>query len=141
MGMLDSEGFNEIGQFIFRERGNRSISQIAREGNISEPALRRLMRSKLDQLPPAMMMQGIADGLGMPLAYVHDVALDACGVDLGREYNRHQQAVADAMTEIPVNIQRVLSEHLPRLFADIAEMCGGNEQETDGAIDGTRENV
>lgn len=130
--MVDNRGTvgpdgNELGQYVYSHRGRRSLNQIARDGGMSVSALHRLIKSPLTSLPPARSLQSLADGLGVDLVEIQQVAMRACGVEVPTNLSNREQAVIRFFRTFNDNdqaalfdIMRTSGEHLRKLRNEIA---------------------
>ncbi|MFD8733611.1 helix-turn-helix domain-containing protein [Streptomyces sp. NPDC059618] len=68
------------------EQRGWSYGDVARGGGISRSTVHHLATSeRLAQMPQQSTLEGLAKGLGIPVAPVHRAAAEACGVNLYRE--------------------------------------------------------
>lgn len=103
--------YNLLGRFILQERQALSLKAIARRGGIDYLKLIRLMKVvPLTTLPPAEMLQGIADGLECPLARVQRIAMEASGhAVVSANLTDEQQSVVDAMAKMTPSQQKAIA--------------------------------
>lgn len=116
MPTIRTDSYNALGQYVLRERGDMSLRQVARRGNIDNVKLSRWLRKDLsERMPPPDVVQAIADGLGRPLSAVQQVALRAAGQSSPTLLNDEQQTVVGAMSQLDERWQRAISDVVLRL--------------------------
>lgn len=115
------ENYNELGQWVLREKGPLSVAQIAERGGISDVTLGRWLRKKpLTNLPPAHVIQALADGMGRPLAAVRQVAARSAGQAAPSMLNDEQQTVVAAMSQMDQYWQRAVVDIVLRLTEEVS---------------------
>jgi hypothetical protein len=89
---------------------------------MSVSALHRLIKSPLTSLPPAKSLQALADGLGVDLVVVQQIAMRACGVEVPTDLSNREQAVIRFFRTFNDNdqaalfdIMRTAGEHMRKL--------------------------
>jgi transcriptional regulator with XRE-family HTH domain len=116
----DPDRYNEFGRYVWREKGDTSLNQLAARGGISAVQLGRWMRKVPFRNPPPELLQGLARGLGRPYDSVRIAAMKAAGqVPLAR-LTDPQQITADAMSGLDEFWQRMIADVVLRLREEIS---------------------
>ena len=120
MPKADPERYNAFGAYIWREKGDTSLNQVAERGDISAVTLGRWMRKSPFRNPPPDLLQGLARGLGRPLASVQHAAMKAAGqVPLAR-LTDPQQVTVDAIAGLDEPWQRTIADVVLRVCEEIS---------------------
>jgi transcriptional regulator with XRE-family HTH domain len=99
------------------ERQGISRRQMAARGGLSPERIAYYMgpRWPRDKMPATSVLQGIADGLRIPLARVQAAALETTGGGRLGGLTADQQTVVDAMSSLSPRYQRALADVVLRL--------------------------
>ncbi|MFI1565095.1 helix-turn-helix domain-containing protein [Streptomyces sp. NPDC020490] len=110
-----------------------SYSDVARRGGISRSTVHHLATSeRLAQMPQQTTLEGLAKGLGVPVAPVHRAAAEACGVNL---YFEDTPGITDPEVAILIaSVQKLSStdrRHVSVLVESLLRSAAEDEVDAD----------
>lgn len=105
------------------DRQGISRAQMAERAGVASSTLAYYVagRWKGHTMPPARVLQAVADGLRIPLARVQAAALSTTGAKMPGGLTADQQVTLEAMAPLPPHFQRAIADMVLRLAQEFEE--------------------